>query len=277
MRTINLIRRTLGVLGRAQGTLLAASIAYYTLLSVFPLILGLLAIVGAVVADPATKARLVRSIAAAFPGSESVIVATVDQVVHGSGSAGIIATLGLIWSASGVFTAITTAIDTIWRVPEHRSRLQSAVVAVGLVLGVGLIVVVSLLVSALLAVAAELRLPLLNLSLARVPLLLPFASVIVPFALTVGVLCLLYRFVPNLPLGWSAAWPGAVLAGTLLDLGKEVFVWYLTRVAHLNAIYGSIGTVIALLVWAYYAALILLIGAAFNAARTPIAPEVARR
>lgn len=268
MRTITLIRETIAELGHARGSLLASSIAYYALLSLFPMILGLLAILGVVVRAPSARAQIVRGIAAAFPGSETFIVLTIDQLARGSESAGIVATLGLLWSASGVFAAITTALDTIWRVPHRRTLLQSSVIAIALVFGVALIFVVSLVLSAALTLAAEARLPLFNVPLASLPLLLPLTSVILPFVFTIAVLSLLYRFVPNLPLGWNAAWPGAVLASALLDVGKEVFVWYLTRFAHLNAVYGPIGTVIGLVTWAYYAALIVLIGAAFNAALT---------
>jgi membrane protein len=265
MKTISIIRETIASFGRDRGTLLAASIAYYTLLSIFPMILGLLAIAGVIFDDPATRERFVTGVASLFPGSESLIVSTIDDVVSGRGSAGLVATLGLLWSASGVFSTVAVALNTIWRVPSERNPIASAVLAVALVFGVGLIFGLSLLLSTALAIVANLRVPLLGVSLADVPLLIALFGLALPLLMTFAVFAFIYRFIPNRWLGWSVVWPGAVLASFLFEVGKQVFVWYLSSVAHLNAVYGSIGAVIAMVVWSYYAAIILLIGAEFNA------------
>jgi len=265
MRAISVIRETVAAFGRDNATLLAASIAYYTLLSIFPMILGLLAIAGVVFTDPATRDRLVRGIASVFPGSENLILATINQVVQGRGPAGIVATLGLLWSASGVFSTINVALDTIWKVPRRRNLIESALLALGLVLAVGLAFVVSLLLSTALTIATSLDLPLLGVRLSDVRLLLPLLSVALPFCVTFAVLALIYRYVPSRRLDWRVVWPGALLASVLFEMSKELFVWYLSRFADLNAVYGSVGAVIALLTWAYYAAIVLLLGAEFQA------------
>lgn len=265
MKAISIIRETISAFGQDRGTLLAASIAYYTLLSIFPMALGLLAITGLVFTNPASRARLVQDMASLFPGSESLIRETVAEVVRGRGPAGIVATLGLLWSASGVFSAISAALDSIWRVPDRRGFIASAVLAMGLVLAVGLMVVASLILSTILTLAVALHLPLLGFSVSEIPLLFPLLSLALPFLITLGILASIYRYVPNRRLVWRDVWPGAILAGTLFELGKQIFVWYLSRFAHLNAVYGSIGTVIALLIWSYYAAVVLLLGAELDA------------
>lgn len=265
MKAVSVVREMIRDFGQDNGPLLAASIAYYALLSIFPMTLGLLALAGLFFADPATRVRLVQGIASAFPGSEDVILGTINDVVTGRGPAGVVATLGLIWSASGVFSAISTSLNAIWRVPKQRNAIMSALLAICLVLAVGLVFVVSLILSTALTVAAKLNLPVLGVSLDQVPALFSLLSLALPLAITFAVFTLIYRIVPNRRLDWRDVWPGAVLASALLEVSKQVFVVYLAEYANLNAVYGSIGTVIALLIWSYYAAVVLLLGAELDA------------
>lgn len=265
MKVIPVIRETIRAFDRDKVSLLAASLAYYTLLSIFPLILGLLAVAGAIFNDPTTRERFIRGVAAQFPGAEALVTSTVENLVRGRGAAGVVATLGLIWSASGIFSALTVALDVIWKTPHQRSLIHSAMLAVGLIFGVGLIFVVSLLLSTALAVLANLPVPVVGTSLSDLPVLFPLLSLVLPLLITFLVIASIYRYVPNRPLTWGIVWPGALLASVLFEVGKEIFVWYLSTFAYLSAVYGSIGTVIALLTWSFYAAIMLLFGAELNA------------
>jgi membrane protein len=256
---------TLAAFTRHKGTTLAAAIAYYTLLSIFPLLLGLLAVLGVIVSAPVTRAQLVAAVAALFPGAGELIQGTVQDVVDGRGAAGVVATLGLLWSARGAFEAITQALDRVWQTPHERSFLLSTVLSVGMVLAVGLIFVASLLLSAGLQLALKFQIPLLGLSLAALPLLVPLLGLAVPLLITFAIFAALYRIGPNLAVPWSCVWPGALLASLFFELSKQAFAIYLSSFAHLNAVYGSIGTVVAMLTWAYYVAIVLLVGAEFNA------------
>ncbi len=265
MKAISVVREMIRDFGQDNGPLLAASMAYYTLLSIFPMILGLIALAGVFFTDPATRDRLVRGIASLFPGSEDLILGTIDDVVRGRGPAGMVATLALIWSASGVFSAMSTALNVIWRVPRQRGAILSGLLAIGLVLAVGIVFLVSLVLSTVLTVAARLDLPLLGISLGQIPALLPLLSLAVPLVITFAIFALIYRVVPNRRLEWRDVWPGGVLASFLFEVSKQIFVVYLSEFANLNAVYGSIGTVIALLIWSYYASFVLLLGAELNA------------
>src|SRR5712692_6176441 len=173
MKIVLLIRDTIAAFGRHDGTILAAAIAYYTLLSVFPLVLGLVALLGLVISDPARRGDLVASIANLFPGANDLIQQTVSDVVRGRQAAGMVATAGLLWSASGVFGGISRALDRIWGVQEWRHVVLSALLAIGLVLAVGVIFVLSLALSAALRLAESANLPILGISLGSLPLLFP--------------------------------------------------------------------------------------------------------
>jgi membrane protein len=265
MRVYRIARETVEAFIRHNGTTLAAAIAYYTLLSIFPLILGLLAIIGTVVSDPAAREDLVSSIAGLFPGAGDLIQTTVTEVVRGRGTAGIVATLGLIWSASGVFGAMNLALDRVWQAPTYRSLPASVGLSIALVFAVGIIFVASLALSAAVQLATQLQLPVLGFSLSDLPLLVALIGVVLPFLVTFGIFVLIYRFVPNVRLAWSCAWPGALLASILFEVAKQAFAFYLSTFAHLNSVYGPIGAVIALITWAFFAANVLILGAEFNA------------
>jgi len=258
-------RETLAAFTRDKGTTLAAAIAYYTLLSIFPLLLGLLAVLGVVVSAPDARTQLVTAVAALFPGAGELIRGTVQDVVDGRGAAGLVATLGLLWAARGVFEVITQALDRVWQTQHERGFLLSAALAVGMVLAVALIFVASLLLSAGLEVALKFQLPVLGLSLAALPLLMPLLGLAFPLLITFAIFAALYWIGPNRAVPWGCAWPGALLASILFELSKQAFALYLSSFAHLNAVYGSIGAVVALLTWAYYVAIVLLVGAEFNA------------
>jgi membrane protein len=265
VKVVSLARTTIEAFGRNDGTVLAAAIAYYTLLSIFPLILGLLALLGIFFSDPAVREEFVAAVAGLFPGSGPLIQQTVDQVVAGRGAAGFVATLGLIWGGSGVFGSISLAMDRIWQVDQTRNPILTTVRAVALVPAVAVVFVASLLLSATLRVAGDLGVPVLGTNLASLPLLFPVLGFALPLVITFGIFCLVYGLMPDRVLLWHQIWPGALLASVLFEAGKQIFAWYLGAFAHYNTVYGSIGAVIALVTWAFFAAILLLIGAQLNA------------
>lgn len=268
MEAFAVARQTIRAFSKDNCTTLAAAIAYYTLFSIFPLILGIVAILGVIFIQPSTRDQFVAAIVSAFPGSEQLILETVNQVVQGRGAAGIIATLGLIWSASGVFGALTQALDTIWHVSHPRGPVQSAALSIVLVLSVGVIFVISLLLSTVLAVAANTPLPLIGVPLGSVPLLFALLEFVFPYFIAFAIFVMIYWVMPHVRLRWPSVWPGALLASVLFEISKQIFVWYISTFAQYNAVYGSIGAVIILLSWAFYLGIVVLLGAEFNGVLT---------
>ncbi len=275
MRAFKVAQATIEAFGRDNGTTLAAAIAYYTLLSIFPLILGLLALLGAIVSDVIARDRLLVEVAGLFPGAEPLIVSTITQVVRGRSTAGIVATVGLIWSASGVFGGISLALNQIWQVKEQRSFIVTALLAVGLVIAVGLIFMASLVLTAGLRLAESFNMPLLGVALGQTPFLFPLIGLLLPFLITLGVIAGIFRWIPHVDLSWRHVWPGALFAAVLFEIGKQAFAWYLSSFANFNAVYGPIGAVIALVTWAYYMAIVLILGAELNAVLAGVKQEAA--
>ncbi len=238
----------------------ASVIAYATLLSLFPTLLVVLTVIGYVIADPHTQAEFVVGVASIFPGAGDLIQQTVATVVQHRGSATIFATLTLLWSASGVFSSVNRYLNAIWRAPTDRGFIESSILAGFMVIAVALLYLVSLLMSALLQFAGRLTVPILGFELSSTPALYPESVLALPALTAIGLFTLMYRFVPNVAVDWSCARRGGIVAGLFFELGKQLFGLYLTTFAKLDAVYGSIGAVIALLLWAYFSANILLFG-----------------
>jgi membrane protein len=249
----------------------ASVIAYATLLSLFPMLLALLALVGQVIADPVMQARLIVGVANVFPGAGDLIQQTVTSVVQNRGAATAFATLTLLWSASGVFSAINRNLNAVWKVPKERGVVVSSVLAVFMVVVVALVFLVSLVLSTVLGLARQFTLPVAGLAPLSTPGVYPLLALALPALTTIGLFTLIYRFIPNTTVKWSFAVPGGIVAGLLFEIGKQLFAFYLSSLGHFDAVYGSIGAVIALLTWAYYSSGILLFGCEVSHAAASLA------
>jgi membrane protein len=234
----------------------ACVIAYSTLLSLFPLLLVLLTIVGYLITDYGIKAQLVLGVSSLFPGSGVLIQQTVDSVQEKHSSATLFATLALFWSASGAFNAMNRNVNAIWRVPKERGFIESSLLALFMVIVVFVVFLVSLGFTTLVQFLAQVP----GLVVGHLPFTTPLVALLVPVVVTIALFTLIYRFIPNLAVAWAFAIPGGISAGLLFEAGKQLFALYLTTFAQFDAVYGSIGAVIALLTWAYYSSIILLFG-----------------
>jgi membrane protein len=131
---------------------------------------------------------------------------------------------------------------------------------VAMVAATGVFFATSLIVTALGDITQELSLPHLGLGLLQSYLWTTFVQ-FSPLILTFLAFLLLYKVIPNTTVEWQEALPGAVLATCLFEIAKNIFVWYSTTYMKYEFVYGSVGTVIGLLLWAYVSGIVLLLGA----------------
>lgn len=260
-RPVVLVWRAVREMGHDDATLLAAGIAFYFLFSLFPLLLGLLAIAGMVFNTEVLQQRFLDFVGENLPGGAGFVERNVRETVRLRGVLGIGAIVGMLWTASAVFAAISKAINRAWGVQQDRPFY----IAKPRHLAMALIVLVLFLISATLTAVI---LPLTQRDLAitgqvflpHVPTgELPLRAL--SWLMSFGIFLLIYRFIPNCKTYWRYVWPGAAIAATLFELGKSGFVWYLEEFANYSQVYGSLASVIVLLFWAYLSALILLLGA----------------
>lgn len=258
---------TMRQIKRDDVTLMAAGVAYYAVLSLFPLTLLLLSILRLFADSATSRARLENFFSVYLPDS----VGFVDQISGRdtgiSGLVGIVGFIGLIWGATAMISALTRAInrafDITTRRPFYKDRPRSILFGFGVLTAFA----VSLFSSAAIESVAQFDVPVIG----RQAWVQVFAR-LVPFALTLTTFALIYKLLPNVQLDWNNVIPAALLGAVLFELAKIVFLLYLNRVASFE-IYGGMTLLVVLLVWSYFSALVVLVGAEVVAVRRRFAQD----
>jgi len=263
---LSLLRATGREFQNDDGSAMAAAIAYYTLFSFFPLVLLMITVFSFFFSSATAQKEVITWAERYIPASGDLIRANIGQVLRVRGTVSIVALLGLVWSGSGVFSALDRAINRAWDVSELRSFWRQKLLALGMIVGAGGLLLVSIISTTFFNVIRRLRLPLTSWQLFGKWLVLPkLLSALLPVILTMLIFLLLYKILPNTTVRWSDVWLGALLTGLGWELAKYLFTWYLANFASYNLVYGSVALLIAFLAWSYYTSLILILGAEFTA------------
>jgi membrane protein len=244
----------------------AASIAYYSLLSLFPFFLLSLAILGSVTADVEERNQVLHFVLLYFPTQFDFITKQLDELSRATTALGVAGTLALIWGALGVFGAISTAVNYAWGVEKTRSFWKHKLFSFLMLAVAGM-----LLLAAVLAVSVGQMVQARWFSgvLARFPSLMVMRSYTIRNATTVMfilVVGMIYYFVPNAKVRFRDVWVGAVVTGLLWKGAFQLFSWYIRDMTRFTVVNGSIAAVVVFLLWVYVQAVILLYGVEFTAA-----------
>ena len=243
---LKLTWRVFKEMGADQATHAAAGVAYYAVFSIFPLILALLAISGIFLSSPDIERRFLTFLTDNLPGSEQFLVGNVESLIRFRGPAGLVGIAGLFWAASAVFGGITLAVNRAWDVEESRPFYIAKPRQLLMALGVGVLFLVSMSASSAVQILG--------------PTFGAAGLQLVGYLTTFGMFILMYRYIPNTQTYWRYIWLGALVAAILFELAKNAFVWYVANFANFQA-YGSLASVLIFLAWAYFSALILILGA----------------
>ena len=237
---------------------MAASTAYFSFFSLFPLLLGVIAGGSFFLDSEEIRSYVDRILTDTLPGSAAFVTDNIDALIRLRGAAGVASIAALFWSAGKMFGALSRGINrALGQTRTHpffltplRSFLMALTVVILLFLAVAVSTVVELLARLDLGPIAE-----------GLDGFTSFAGTHATSYLFVFVtFCLLYKLVPYERLSWREVLPGALFAAFLFELGKTAFVFYLDNVAHLEAVYGSVSSIIVLLLWLYFSARVLLLG-----------------
>lgn len=242
----------------------AAAMAYYAFFSLLPLLVVLVAASSLLIESPDAYRSVIDFVSGAFPASRGLIEQNVQQVIRLRGPVGAVGLVGLLWSASGFFSALVHNIDRARGVVSPRSYLQRRLWALGIVVVLAVLVLSSLAADALME-----RMP-SWLPLGRVTLFgeSPWAlfSRLTPWLSTYLMFLSLYRWIPSTSVSWRGVLWGAAVAMVLWQAGGRLFVWYLdTGLARYDLVYGSLGAVAVLLLWIYLSSWLVLAGAHLTA------------
>jgi membrane protein len=239
---------------------LGAALAYYTAFSLAPLLLIGISIAGLVLGREAAAGRVQDELALLLgaQGAHTVQDMIANAWQPRAGRWSLVAGVALLlFGASGVFGQLQDALNTIWEVQPDPHRgiwgtIRDRFFSFVMVLGTGFLLLVSLLLSA--AVGAL---------TGRLGAIGPAVSLIASLLLATGLFAAIFKVLPDAEVRWRDVWVGAAATAVLFAVGKELLGLYLGR-SDVSSSYGAAGSVLVLLLWVYYAAQILFLGAEFT-------------
>jgi membrane protein len=261
-----LLKETLSQWNIDKAPQLAAALSYYTIFSLAPLLIIVIAIVGLVYSQQDARAQIMRQVTNVV-GSQGgeFIQSLLDNASQPASStiATILGLLALFGGAAGVMGQLKNSLNTIWNVEPPKPpagvngilwTIKRQIFSFTLVLGVGFLLLVSLVISTIITAVGDYF-------SGRVP---DFAYHLINFALSFGVITLLfaaiYRVLPDARIAWRDVWIGATLTSLLFTIGKFLLGLYLGRSSAASS-YGAAGSLVIVMLWVYYSAQILFFGA----------------
>lgn len=262
-----LITGTIARWNQTRVFLLGAALSFYAIISLPSMMVIIIAIAGR------------------FLGEEDVQVALIDQAQQVMGDAGATAIrslidsvslssltnfstiigLGvLIWVATTVFSQLQNALNAVWEIspPERggiRRYVRKRFISFVIVIGIGVLLMASLVLSTFISALQRV----INQPFDELSLVMQLSDIIISWVVIAFLFALIYKLLPSARIAWREVLPGAVLAALLFTLGKFLIAFYLTR-SNLASAYGAASSLVLLLLWVYYSALIFFLGAVFT-------------
>jgi membrane protein len=263
----DLVKETFSEWSKDKASRLAAALSYYTIFSVAPLLIIAVAVAGLVFGREAATRQLTAEAQGLLGPQGAEAIQTLLQNAGKTG-AGIVATVvgigTLLLGASGAFAQLQDALNTIWEVKPKpgrgiRGMLRDRFLSFSLVLAIGFLLLVSLILSAALAAVGKYLAGVLPLSSA----LMQGLNFALSFAATTFLFALIFKVLPDVRIRWRDVWIGAAVTALLFSIGRFLIGLYLGR-SSVSSAYGAAGSLVVVLVWVYYSAQILLLGAEFT-------------
>ncbi|MEZ4865783.1 MAG: YihY/virulence factor BrkB family protein [Caldilineaceae bacterium] len=264
--TWNILKETVQQWLADDAATLAASLAFYTAISIAPLLIMVIVVASIFVSrqqvvENQLMTYLTNNIGAQGAQFIQNIINNAEQP-SASTIAGIVSLVTLIWGSTNVFTQLQNTLNKIWNVDEQGgsgiwNTLQERFLAFAMVLGIAFLLLLSLVISAVLSTIAT--------SFSNLLGGMSWLWQLVDFLISFGVITLLFaavfKVLPDVELAWRDVWLGAGVTALLFVIGKFLLGFYL---GNATSAYGAAGSLIAFLLWVYYSAQILFFGAEFT-------------
>jgi membrane protein len=267
---LTILRRSVAGWWNDNVPRLGASLSFYTLFAMAPVLVVSIAIAGLVFGPEAVRGEVVAQMDALVGEEGARAVQGMLQAASKERESRIATALGLFTffiGATGAFLELQTAINAIWRVKPRngghwlKELVMQRVISFGLVIGVGFLLLVSLLVSAALAALHRY----MGITFPGLAELWQAANVLVSFGIITLLFAMIYRILPDRHIAWRDVWLGAMVTAGLFSIGKFLIGLYLGT-SGLASAYGAAGSVVVLLLWVYYSSQVVLLGAEFTRA-----------
>ncbi|MFN2377276.1 MAG: YihY/virulence factor BrkB family protein [Candidatus Binatia bacterium] len=247
---------------------MGAALAYYTLFSLAPLLVIVIACAGLVFGAEAARGEIEAQLRGLIGQEGAVVVQDLLKDVSRpatSIAASFFGVAMLLLGATSVFSELQSALDRIWKAPSPRKNsglwglVRTRLLSFGMILTIGFLLLLSLVISAVLSAAGEWWGP----ALAQWGPLLQVTNLVASLAMATLLFASIYKILPRVHVAWRDVWVGASVTAVLFTIGKFLIGFYIAR-SSVASSFGAAGSLVVLLVWIYYSAQIFLFGAEFT-------------
>ena len=246
---------------------MGAALSYYTIFSLAPLLVIVIAVAGLVFGADAARGAILEQLQAMLgpEGAKAVegLLRRASEPAEGL-TASIVGGIALLIGATTVFGELQSDLDRIWRVPAAAPKgpwglIRSRLVSFGMVLTVGFLLLVSLVISTALAALGKWW----GTFMGGWEMVLQTLNVVVSFATITALFAMIYKLLPRARIAWPDVWIGAAVTSLLFTMGKFAIGLYLGH-SQVTSGFGAAGSIAVLMIWVYYSAQIFLLGAEFT-------------
>jgi membrane protein len=265
-RAFSFIKETFSDWSEDRASRLAAALAYYTIFSVAPLLVLIIAIAGFVLRQQSVENQVLSQASSVVGQQGASLLRTMINHMQ-QGNSGIIATVlgvvAVLVGATGVFAALQDSLNTIWEVQPKPGQgiwviVRQRVVSFLIVLGIGLLLLASLVATAVLSGISQFISGASGISVTG-----QVINIVVSLVVITLLFAVIYKVLPDVQISWKDMWVGAGVTAILFVIGRFLIGLYLAHSTVASA-YGAAGSLVILLIWIYYSAQILFLGAEFT-------------
>lgn len=250
---------------------MGAALAYYTIFSIAPLLVIVIAIAGLAFGEEAASGAIFEQLRGMVGDSGAAAIQGLVQSASKPATsilAGITGLATLVLGATTVLGELQSALDRIWRAPAPKAQgwwrvVRGRLLSFGLILVIGFLLLVSLVLSAAIVAIGDWWGPWFG----KMRWLLEALNFAVSFVVVTALFAMIYKILPRVRIGWRDVWIGAAVTALLFTVGKFLIGLYLGK-SGVTSGFGAAGSVVVLLVWVYYSAQIFLLGAEFTSVYT---------
>lgn len=265
--TVGLFKETFAEFTKDKATRLAAALAYYTIFSLAPLLIIAIAVSALVLGQKGATEQISYQLRDLVGGAGAATIQSMIESANQPRSGIIAAIVGvatLLFGASGVFGQLQDALNTVWHAEPTASNgvlgfIRDRFLSFAMVFGTGFILLVSLVLSAGIAAMSKIFAGMVP----GIVVASEAANFVLSLILVAALFAMIFKILPNTPIGWRDVWRGAFVTSLLFTMGKFALGFYLGRGAIASS-YGVAGSLIVILLWVYYSSMILLFGAEFT-------------
>jgi membrane protein len=259
------IRKNLGLLWQAlkkfnedNGFFLSSGVAFNILITLFPFITLLLALVGTYLyRDQEVLIHIRDYFSGVAPTVDPKIMGYLMGLIQKRRIVGILGFMGLLWTSTLVFSSLRIVLNIVFRAKKSQGMVQGMVVDLLMIALVGILLLVSMILSPVVLFLQSYQ---GWMSVAIGPTIRWILKYLLPFLLTGFMLSLIYKIIPYHKVHIKSALQAALFAGLLWELAKHLFAWYIVHLTGYSILYGSLSTLVIFVFWVYYSSTILVVG-----------------